>query len=49
MEWYWALSFLLGMVMFPIFLVVPVVISFFGANVIGALTFRGGESGLIQL
>ena len=49
MEWYWALAFLLGMVMIPMFLGVPVAIAFFGANVIGALTFLGGEAGLIQL
>ena len=49
MEWYWALLFLLGMVMIPMFLGVPVAIAFFGANVIGALTFLGGEAGMIQL
>ena len=49
MEWYWALAFLLGMVMLPMFLGVPVAIAFFGANVVGALTFLGGEAGLIQL
>ncbi len=49
MEWYWALIFLLGMVMIPMFLGVPVAIAFFGANVIGAITFLGGEAGLIQL
>jgi tripartite ATP-independent transporter DctM subunit len=49
MEWYWALLFLLGMVMVPMFLGVPVAISFFGANVIGALIFLGGEAGLVQL
>lgn len=49
MEWYWALFFLLGMVMSLMFLGVPVAIAFFGANIIGALTFLGGEAGLIQL
>ncbi len=49
MEWYWALAFLLGMVMVPMFLGVPVAIAFFGANIVGALTFLGGEAGLIQL
>ena len=43
MEWYWALSFLLGLVMIPMFLGVPVAIAFFGANIIGAFTFLGGE------
>ncbi len=49
MEWYWALLFLLGMVMVPMFLGVPVAIAFLAANVIGALAFLGGEAGLIQL
>ena len=49
MEWYWALVFLLGLVMTLMFLGVPVAIAFFGANIIGALTFLGGEPGLIQL
>ena len=49
MEWYWALIFLLGMVMLPMFLGLPVAIAFLGANIIGALTFLGGEAGLIQL
>ncbi len=48
MEWYWALSFLLGLVMIPMFLGVPVAIAFFGANIIGAFTFLGGEPGLVQ-
>ncbi len=49
MEWYWALIFLLGTVMALMFLGVPVAIAFFGANVVGALTFLGGEAGLVQL
>ena len=49
MEWYWALSFLVGMVMVFMFLGVPVAVAFFAANIIGALTFLGGEAGLVQL
>ena len=49
MEWYWACGFLLGLVMTLMFLGVPVAIAFFGANIIGAITFLGGEAGLIQL
>ncbi len=49
MEWYWALVFLLGMVLVPMFLGVPVAIAFFAANIVGALIFLGGGAGLIQL
>lgn len=49
MEWYWSLLFLIGMVMLLMFLGVPVAIAFFGANIVGVLTFLGGEAGLIQL
>ena len=49
MEWYWAFVFLLGLVMTLMFFGVPVAIAFFGANIIGAFTFLGGEAGLIQL
>jgi tripartite ATP-independent transporter DctM subunit len=49
MEWYWALIFLLGMVVGLMFLGVPVAVSFFAANIVGALTFLGGEAGLVQL
>ncbi len=49
MEWYWALIFLLGTVMALMFLGVPVAIAFFGANIVGVLTFLGGEAGLVQL
>ena len=49
MERYWALAFLLGMVLVPMFLGVPVAIAFFAANIVGALIFLGGGAGLIQL
>ncbi len=49
MERYWALVFLLGMVLVPMFLGVPVAIAFFAANIVGALIFLGGGAGLIQL
>lgn len=49
MEWYWALLFLVGTVMVLMFLGVPFAIAFFTANIVGVLTFLGGEAGLIQL
>jgi len=49
MEWYWALSLLVGLVIFLMFLGVPVAFAFFGANIVGALIFLGGQAGLRQL
>lgn len=49
MEWYWALALLLGTVMVLMFMGVPVAVAFFGANIVGAIVFLGGEPGLIQL
>ena len=43
MEWYFALSFLLGMVLFFMFIGVPVALSFLAANMIGAAYFMGGS------
>ena len=43
MEWYYALSFLLGMILFFMFLGVPVALAFIAANMIGATYFMGGS------
>ncbi|MGI9371219.1 MAG: TRAP transporter large permease [Hyphomicrobiales bacterium] len=43
MEWYFALSFLLGLVLFFMFIGVPVALSFLAANMIGAAYFMGGS------
>lgn len=49
MEWYFALVFLIGLVIVLMFAGIPVAFAFFGANIIGALVFLGGEAGLDQL
>ena len=49
MSWEAAFLLLMAAVMVPMFLGVPVALAFFGANVIGALIFFGGEAGLAQL
>jgi len=46
MEWYMALSFLLGMILFFMFLGVPVALAFLAANMIGATYFMGGSGDL---
>ncbi len=46
MEWYEALFFLLGMVLFFMFLGMPVAIAFLAANMIGAAYFMGGSGPL---
>lgn len=43
MEWYFALSFLLGLVLFFMFIGVPVALAFLAANMIGAAYFMGGS------
>lgn len=43
MEWYAALGFLLGLIMFFMFLGVPVALAFLAANMIGATYFMGGN------
>lgn len=43
MEWYWALCFLLGLILFFMFLGVPVALAFLAANMIGATYFMGGS------
>lgn len=48
MEWYVALTLLLGSLVVLLLLGLPVVFSFFVVNVIGAFYFLGGEAGLGQ-
>jgi tripartite ATP-independent transporter DctM subunit len=49
MEWWLALILLMGMMMTLMFAGVPVAISFLLTDIVGALVFLGGESGLRQL
>jgi tripartite ATP-independent transporter DctM subunit len=48
-EWYWALSFLLGLVLLFMAIGTPIAFGFLGANIIGAWVFMGGEAGITQL
>ncbi len=48
MEWYEALSFLLGMILFFMFIGVPVSLAFLAANMIGATYFMGGSGDLTR-
>lgn len=43
MEWYTALGFLLGLILFFMFLGVPVALAFLAANMVGATYFMGGN------
>lgn len=43
MEWYAALGFLLGLILFFMFLGVPVALAFLAANMVGAAYFMGGN------
>ncbi len=47
MEWYSALGFLLGMVLFFMFIGVPVALAFLAANMIAATYFMGGNGDLL--
>lgn len=49
MEWYWALTILLGTTLGLMALGIPVAFAFFGANILGAYIFLGGEIGLAQV
>jgi tripartite ATP-independent transporter DctM subunit len=49
MEWYWALTTLIGMVMFFMAMGVPVALTFITSNIIGVLIFIGGHAGLTQI
>jgi len=48
MEWYEALVFLLGMILFFMAIGVPVALAFLAANVIGAVYFMGGRGDLVS-
>ena len=48
MEWYYALGFLLGLILFFMFLGVPVALAFLAANMIGATYFMGGSGDLAR-
>lgn len=48
MEWYAALGFLLGLILFFMFIGVPVALAFLAANMIGATYFMGGNGDLAQ-
>ncbi|HEV7370184.1 TRAP transporter large permease [Arenibaculum sp.] len=49
MDWQIAFLLLMGTVLAPMFLGVPVALAFFGANIVGAVVFFGGEAGLAQM
>lgn len=48
MEWYWALSLMLGILVVLLAVGVPVAFAFFFINFVGAWIFLGGEAGMIQ-
>ncbi len=49
MEWYFALLFLLSMIILFMGLGTPIALAFLAANVIGSWYFMGGQSGVTQL
>lgn len=49
MEWTSALGLLVGSLVFLLLLGMPVAVAFLGVNIIGALVFLNGESGLMQM
>lgn len=49
MDWTSALALLVGSLAFFLLLGLPVAVTFFGVNVIGAIVFLNGEIGLIQM
>lgn len=49
MEWYWALSLLVGLVIGLMVIGLPVAFVFLGVNVVGAYLFLGGTNGLGQV
>jgi tripartite ATP-independent transporter DctM subunit len=49
MEWYWAAAVLFGFGVGLMFLGVPVAIAFFATNIVAALLFMGGGSGIAQV
>ena len=49
MDWYWAAALLFGLGVGLMFLGIPVAIAFFATNIIGAVFFMGGGSGIAQV
>ncbi len=49
MEWYWAALILFGLGIGLMMLGVPVAIAFFATNIVAALLYMGGASGIIQV
>jgi tripartite ATP-independent transporter DctM subunit len=49
MEWYWALAFLLGIVVVLMVMGLPIALAFLGANIVGAWYFMGGGNGIVQV
>src|SRR5690606_41707191 len=49
MDWISSLLLLTGLLIFLLMLGLPVAVTFFGVNVIGAFVFLNGEMGLIQM
>ena len=48
MEWYWALSLLIGCLIAFMAVGMPVVFAFFAVDIIGAFIFMRGEIGILQ-
>ncbi|MEP4545648.1 MAG: TRAP transporter large permease subunit [Saccharospirillum sp.] len=49
MEWYFALGFLLSLIVLFMGIGTPIALAFLAANVIGSWYFMGGQNGIIQL
>ncbi|MBP5858592.1 TRAP transporter large permease [Marivibrio halodurans] len=49
MEWYWVMTLLIGTTMGLMLFGLPVAFAFFSANIVGAMVFLGGETGLVQV
>jgi tripartite ATP-independent transporter DctM subunit len=49
MEWYFALAFLLSLILIFMAIGTPIALAFLAANVIGAWHFMGGQTGILQM
>ncbi|BBI48450.1 C4-dicarboxylate ABC transporter permease [Vreelandella olivaria] len=49
MEWYFALAFLLSLILLFMAIGTPIALAFLAANVIGAWHFMGGQTGILQM
>ena len=49
LEWYWALTTLIGMVMFFMAIGTPVALTFITTNIIGVIIFMGDMAGWTQI